>query len=77
MLTGPREVSRLHLAIRVNGPDDVLEVRDEQSSTGTWLLPEDEQLESGIWHELESGQSLSLGPSQVNLFMAVRVRQPT
>ena len=72
-LTGPREVSRLHLTVRVGGSDDVLEVRDERSSTGTWLQPENERLESGVWHELESGQSIGLGPSQVNLLVAVRV----
>jgi len=76
MLTGPREVSRLHLAVRVNGRDDVLEVRDERSSTGTWLVPENEQLEPGVWHELDSGRSIGLGPSQVNLFVAVRVGHP-
>lgn len=72
-LTGPREVSRLHLTIRVGGSDDVLEVRDEQSATGTWLVPETERLEPGVWYELENGQSISLGPSQVNLLVAIRV----
>ena len=72
-LTGPREVSRLHLTTRVRGSDDVLEVRDEQSSMGTWLVPENERLEPGEWFELESGKSISLGPSQVNRFVTVHV----
>lgn len=72
-LTGPREVSRLHLTIRVGGSDDVLEIRDERSSTGTWLVPENERLEPGVWNELENGKSIGLGPSQVNLFVAVQV----
>jgi hypothetical protein len=74
-LTGPREVSRLHLTVRVNRDTELLEARDENSSTGTWLLPDNKRLETESWSELESGQSFSLGPSHVNLLMAVQVDQ--
>lgn len=74
-LTGPREVSRLHLTARVDSGSDVLEIRDEQSSTGTWLVPASEPLDPDVWYSLESGQSISLGPSLVNLLVAVHVDQ--
>jgi len=75
-LTGPREVSRFHLTVRVGGSDGVLEVRDERSSTGTWFVPECERIESGVWYELKNGQPISMGPSQVNLLVAVQVDLP-
>ena len=72
-LTGPREVSRLHVSVRVDKEQEALEIRDEGSSTGTWVLPGDAPLEADLWHMLENGHVISLGSGQINLFVVVRV----
>ena len=72
-LTGPREVSRLHVSVRVDREQEALEIRDEGSSTGTWVLPGDAPLEANHWHALENGHVISLGSGQINLFVVVRV----
>ncbi len=71
-LHGPREVSRLHCTIDPEkcGADEVA-VIDEGSSTGTWMQPSGERVESLSRHMLEHGAMLSLGPSGTNLFIFV------
>lgn len=72
-LTGPREVSRLHMSVCQNPAAIGILVRDESSTTGTWILPDQERLEAGRWTSIELGQAISLGPSGVNLFMPLVV----
>lgn len=72
-LTGPREISRLHASVRVDTAQDSLEIRDEGSSTGTWVLPAETPLEANRWHAMENGHVISLGSGQINLFVVVRV----
>ena len=73
-LHGPREVSRCHCTLDPIGcADDELQLIDEGSSTGTWLLPASERIVSGQVATLSSGTCFSLGPSGVNMFLFVCV----
>lgn len=74
MLTGPREVSRVHLTVRVASTGNAIEVRDESSSTGTWLLDPGTRLKTSHWHRLEQETAISLGPGAVNVLMPLWMR---
>jgi len=71
-LHGPREVSRLHCTIDSQGCSfNEVAVIDEGSSTGIWLQPSRERIESHAKNVFEHGTMFSLGPSGTNLFIFV------
>lgn len=71
-LQGPREVSRLHCTIDPSDcGDDEIRLIDEQSSTGTWLMPSMDRVEPSQPTVLASGSIFSLGPTGTNLFLFV------
>jgi hypothetical protein len=72
-LNGPREVSRLHVTVRFDSESDAVMVRDESSSTGTWLLPENQLFPAREWVAIENGGIFSLGSGQVNLLAVIQV----
>ncbi len=72
-LLGPREVSRLHVSVRLSSEGDAIEVRDESSSTGTCLIPTDDPFPPEEWTGLGDGQGFCLGPSGVNVFVVLKI----
>lgn len=72
-LNGPREVSRLHVTVKFDSDADAVLVRDESSSTGTWLLPQNHRLPAREWAAIENGGIFSLGSGQVNLLAVIQV----
>jgi hypothetical protein len=75
-LLGPREVSRLHASVRLSPGGGGMEIRDESSTTGTWLMQQSEQLPEGEWVCVGGGEVVSLGSSGVNVFFALEVHRP-
>ncbi len=71
-VVGPREVSRVHCVLSTEGcPADEVELSDDGSTTGTWLLPEGDRLEPDSPRRLRHGDLFSLGPSGTNLFLVL------
>ena len=65
-----REVSKVHMAVRLNESNE-FEVQDAGSLSGTWTEDASERLECGEWASVPSGGIIRLGPSGMNIFMAV------
>lgn len=73
-LQGPREVSRLHCTIDPSEcGENEIRLIDEQSSTGTWLMPAMDRIEPTQPAVLAAGSIFSLGPTGTNLFLYVYV----
>lgn len=71
-IVGPREVSRLHATLDpTQCPSDAIQLRDEESSTGTWLYPTMTRVLPANPSILRHGSLFSLGPSTTNLFVMV------
>lgn len=71
-IVGPREVSRLHATLDpTQCPIDEIQLRDEESSTGTWLYPTMTRVLPASPSTLRHGSLFSLGPSTTNLFMMI------
>ena len=72
-LLGPREVSRLHVSVRLSSDGEGIEVRDESSTTGTYLVPTSERFPTDEWVVIVGGQGVGLGPSGVNVFVVLKI----
>ncbi len=71
-IVGPREVSRLHATLDpTQCPSDEIQLRDEESSTGTWLYPTMTRVQAANPSMLRHGSLFSLGPSTTNLFVVI------
>ncbi len=71
-VVGPREVSRVHCVLSIDGcPEAEVDLSDDGSTTGTWILPEGDRVEPGSRRRLRHGDLFSLGPSGTNLFLVL------